>query len=171
MIRNYFIAVLLLLGFSNVHFGQPVNDTIRYSRAKWDIKYYKGSQEIKFLELSKILREDPATKTYLNKAKLYRNLNGVFVGIGTISLAYGLLFGLKEAVENKESSNAYAGLIAGTLVGGAFIALSIPSGKSYKINAKKAIDVYNRDLMEVTSHPVEFKVGIAQNGFSIIIGF
>jgi len=171
MKRLILILCVAVVYASGSLFGQAVNDTIRYSREKGDLKYFQAGKEIKFLELSKILKSNSEANEYIKKAKLYRNLNGICVGMGVISLAYGVLFGLGQAIENNEESDAFAGFIAGTVVGGVFIALSIPSGRSYKINARKAIDIYNRDIKEITNNSVNLKTGISQNGISIILTF
>lgn len=151
--------------------GQEVLDTIRYSAGRGDLKYFHKNHEIKFLELSKMVRGDAQANVYLKKAKVYRNMNGIFTGIGIISLSYGVLFGLKEAIENEDGTPVLSGLIAGTLVGGAFLALSIPPGKAYKLNARKAVDIYNKNLTGQPEAALNYYFGVTPNGLTLAIRF
>jgi hypothetical protein len=151
--------------------GQDALDTIRYSAGRGELKFYTQNREIRFLELSKLVKEDAAANPYLKKAKMYRNMNGIFVGVGIISLSYGVLFGLKEAIENEDGSPALSGLIAGTLVGGAFLVLSIPPGKAYKLNARRAVDIYNRNLAGPPETTMSYYLGLSPNGLTLSLRF
>ena len=165
------LILLISLTLAINVFGQENLDTIRYSTTRGDLKFYKKKAELKFLEMSRIVATNPDANVYLKKAKFNRDMNGICLGIGIISLSYGVLFGLAEAIENKESSQALSGFIAGTLVGGAFIALSIPSGKSYKANARKAIDIYNRDLQAPATSKSSLNLGLSQYGLTLSLRF
>jgi hypothetical protein len=165
------LILLIAIFLTTSAAGQEMLDTIHYSAGRGDLKYFHKNHEIKFLELSKIVKEDAQANIYLKKAKLYRNMNGIFAGIGIISLSYGVLFGLKEAIENEEGSPALSGLIAGTLVGGVFIALSIPPGKAYKLNARKAIDIYNKNLTRPPETSVKYYLGISPLGLTLSLLF
>jgi hypothetical protein len=167
--RLVYLCLLLLITTEMI--GQSVPDTIGYSTGKGELKFYYKGHEAKFLDISKILLADEMAAPYAKKARLYRNLNGVFLGIGIISLSYGVLFGLKEAIEENESSNVYSGLIAGTVVGGVFIALSIPPVKSYKTNARKAIDLYNEGWRKGSENGFKIESGITSDGLTLRLKF
>jgi len=166
------IFLFIIILFSVFHLsGQDSIDTIKITKQNGNLKFYKGNQECTFLELSKFVQSNPEAYKFYKQAKLNRNFSGAIFGIGFITTCYGLLFGIAEGIEKEESSLVWSGLIAGVVVGGGVMALSIPIGKAYKQNITKAIDYYNTGILHSKVNHTLLRAGINENGITLQIRF
>ena len=117
------------------------------------------------------MQSNPEAYKYIRYAKTNRAFSNVFLGLGIISFSYGVLSGISNAIEKEESSNLLAGSIAGIIVGGGLVAISIPLRNAYKKKARKAIDIYNEGLGTIGFKSYDIKVGVTRNGLGFTVLF
>lgn len=168
--KRCFLLILIVSSVLLVS-GQYSADSIRMVKQRSNLKFYQGKQEYTFLKLSGLMQSNPEAYQYYKQAKVNRIFNGIFFGTGFITACYGLLFGVGEGIEKNEPSMILAGLIAGAVVGGGIMALSIPFGRSYKQNIAKAVKFYNSGIPYTNAdHPV-LRAGVSENGISVQFRF
>jgi hypothetical protein len=164
--------LLILIAFSVLLVtGQDAADSIRMVKQRSNMKFYQGKKEYTFLELSKVMQPNQEAYKFYKQAKVNRIFNGVFFGTGFITACYGLLFGVGEGIEKSEPSMIWSGLIAGVVVGGGIMALSIPFGKAYKQNITKAVKYYNAGIPYTNADRPVLRAGISENGIAVQVRF
>lgn len=168
--KRYLLFIVMFFAFLQLP-GQDSADTIRMVKQGGNLKFYKGKQECTFMELSEFLKPDPEAYKFYKQAKVSRSFSGIIFGIGFITTCYGVLYGVSQGVEQEDPSLIWSGLIAGVVVGGGIMALSIPVKKAYKQHIGKAIKCYNDGLLQSEVTPAHLRAGITQNGITLAICF
>lgn len=163
------IILALFLLCSTISYTQGLSDTLSMI-IKHSIKFYQHNKEIRFVDISDILKSNPEASKYFRYAKTNRTFSNVFLGLGIISVGYGVLSGMSYAIEKKETSELVAGSIAGIVIGGILIGIHFPLKSAFKKHAGKAIKLFNYDL-GVTGYRTtpNLKIGIAPNGFGFVL--
>ena len=136
----FFLSVVL--SFAAVCKAQSPGDTLSMLKTGNKYLYFHGDQEVRFLDLSSITYPNKEALKYMKYAKNNYALGNVFLGLGLITFGYGCLAWLDTGDNVKIAS----GIIAGTIVGGSMVLISIPLQKGKHKNTRKAISIYNAGL-------------------------
>jgi hypothetical protein len=133
----FFLSIVL--SFAAVCKAQSPGDTISMLKTGNKYYYFHGDQEVLFLDLPSITHHNKAARKYMKYAKNNYTVGNVFLGLGLITFGYGCLAWLDTGDNVKIAS----GIIAGTIVGGSMVLISLPLHYGKHKNTRKAIAVYN----------------------------
>lgn len=149
---KFTLLISLLFAFLSTS-GQPGRDTLLIIKSGGAYTFSLGEKQLDFVDLPNIMKAYPAAYKKIKVAKTNRTFSNVFLGLGCISLAYGVLSGVSYAVEDKDAAWLASGTVAGLLVGGAYIGISFPLRKAYRKKTRMAVDIYNRELQAAGLRP------------------
>jgi hypothetical protein len=135
----FFFSLSAVVSVSSVLRAQSPGDTLSMLKTGNKYDYFQGDQEVRFLDLSGIIHPNQVALKHMKYAKNNYALGNVFLGLGLITFGYGCLGYLDTGDKVKIAS----GIIAGTIVGGSMVLISIPLHHGKNKYTRKAIAVYN----------------------------
>lgn len=169
--RTLLVIVLIALFSSNL-FAQDASfpkteskpqDTIKTFRNFWGTTFHLGWRELKMKELHNIVRENPEANIHLKNARVYNTFAGIFGFAG--GFAIGLAIG--PLVLGGEISPEML------LIGGGLTVVSIPFSISAGVASRRAVNIYNRDILhpETSSVQPTIHLGFTGNGIGLALRF
>ena len=131
------ITILLVIAFDSKAQSEP--DTLFMEKYGGKFHYTFGQKEVRFYDLKNITEPCALASEHYGYAKINHTAGNILLGLGAISLAYGLLAELDSGDRNRINNS----ILAGTIVGGSMIIISIPLFHGKKKQTHKAIRAYN----------------------------
>lgn len=138
----FFSFLYVVLSFAAVCKAQSPVDTLSMHKTGNKYFYFHGDKEVRFLDLPGITQPNEEARKYMKYAKNNYALGNVFLGLGLISFGYNCLVHLDTGDKVKIAS----GIVAGTIVGGSMVLISIPLHHGKHKNTRRAIALYNAGL-------------------------
>jgi hypothetical protein len=160
--KNIFLF-LVFTAFLNLKFvnAQAVKDSIKIHKSTFGTIYIKDGKSLEGRRLYKVLSDNPETLPEITLAKTNNIVGTIFASAGGAILGYQL-----GSSYSRSTPNWFA-LGAGTALIGLFIPFEIARVK----HVKKAVLIYNKDLMQTTKTKAIYNFGISNNGVGLKITF
>jgi hypothetical protein len=141
--------------------AQSVTDSIRIYKGAFGNIYLKDGKSLRGRTLYKVLSKNPETLPHITAAKTNNIFGNIFGGAGGFILGYQL-----GSSYTRSRPNWFA-LSSGAVLA----ALQIPFEVARVKYTKKAVLVYNNDILKTSSVKSTFNFGLSSNGFGLKIGF
>ena len=156
-----FLLFLLLIIFTTPVKAQLTIDSIKIYKGAFGNIYLKDGKSLRGRTLYQVLSKNPETLPHITAAKTNNVYGNIFGGAGGFILGYQL-----GSSYTRTSPNWFA------LGSGAVLAaLQIPFEIARVKHTKKAVLMYNNDILKTSSLKPSYNIGLSNNGISLKITF
>jgi hypothetical protein len=156
-----FLLFLLLIIFTTPVKAQLTIDSIKIYKGAFGNIYLKDGKALAGRKLYRELSKNPESLPHITAAKTNNIFGNIFGGAGGFILGYQL-----GSSYSRSRPNWFA-LYGGASLVGIFIPFEIARVK----HTKKAVLIYNNDILKTSSVKSTFNFGLSSNGFGLKIGF
>ncbi len=153
--RTTLILGLLLMSAINL-LGQNASDSIEVKKALGVI-FLQHGKRLAPRNLLEICKSNAESYAEMKTAKGNYDVGSVFGFIGGFMVGWPI----GTAIGGGEPNWTLAA------IGGGLIVVSIPFSSGYSRHAKKAVEIYNNGLKNISRNDMELKLGLTGNGFGI----
>lgn len=156
------MIILFMLLMNNISAkAQSVTDSIKIYKGAFGNIYLKDGKSLRGRTLYQVLSKNPETLPHITAAKTNNVYGNIFGGAGGFILGYQL-----GSSYTRTSPNWFA------LGSGAVLAaLQIPFEIARVKHTKKAVLMYNNDILKTSSLKPSYNIGLSNNGISLKITF
>ena len=153
--------IIFLIALVNPVKSQSVTDSIKIYKGAFGNIYLKDGKSLRGRALYKVLSENPETLPIITAAKNNNIYGNIFGGAGGFILGYQL-----GSSYSRTRPNWFA-LSSGAVLA----ALQIPFEVARVKHVKKAVLIYNKDILQTTSTKTIYNLGFSSNGIGLKISF